>query len=130
MIILPFNLCSFVSSNSFIEQSLALSFPLVSFFPIFVLIFKMNLLVESVNVVSSCFVPFGVGSLVWLREGAVESVVSFVDFLVMCGYTSVSVLEISFSLLQTHLFILIFLLVGFHFFDHAFSNFVVVLFHK
>ena len=107
MIILSFNLCSFVSSNRFIQQSLALRLPLVSFFPIFVLIFKMNLLVKSVNVVSSCFVPFGVGALVWLGEGAVESVVSFVDLLVVCGYTSVSILEISFSLLEPHLFILV-----------------------
>jgi hypothetical protein len=90
----------------------------------------MNLLVESVNVICSGFVPFGVGALVWLGEGAVEGVVSFVDLLVVCGYTSVSVLEISFSLLESHLFILVFLLVLFHFFDHAFGNVIVVLFHE
>ena len=90
----------------------------------------MNLLVESVNVICSSFVPFGVGALLWFREGAVEGVVSFVDLLLVCGYTSVSVLEISFSLLQAHLFILVFLLVPFHFFDHAFCNVIVVLFHE
>ena len=130
MIVFSFDLGSFVSSNSFIQQSLTLSLPLVSFFSIFVLIFEMNLLVKSVNMVGSGFVPFGMSTLVWLGEGAVESVVSFVDLLGMCGYTSVSVLEISFSLLQAHLFILVFLLVLFHFFYHAFGDIVVVLFHE
>jgi hypothetical protein len=39
-------------------------------------------------------------------------------------------LEISFSLLESHLFILVFLLVLFHFFDHAFGNVIVILFHE
>jgi hypothetical protein len=130
MIILSFDLCSFVSSDGFVEQSLALGFPLVSFFPIFVLIFKMNLLVESMNMVGSRLVPFGVGALVWLSEGAVQGVVSFVDLLVVGSHASVSVLEISFSLLQAHLFVLVLFLVLFHFFDHAFGDLVVMLFHK
>jgi hypothetical protein len=129
MIILSFNLCSFVSRNGFIKQSLALSFPLVCSFPIFVLIFQMHLLVKFVNVVGSCLVPFCVGALVWLSEGAVESIVSLMDLLGVCCHASVSVLEISFSLLQAHLFVLVLLLVLFHFFDHALGDLVLLLFH-
>ena len=99
MIVFSFNLCSLVGSNGFIQESLAFLLPLVSFFPIFVLIFKMNLLIESVDVVGSSFVPFRVSALVWLGEGAVQSIVSLIDLLGMSSYTSISVLEISFSLL-------------------------------
>lgn len=130
MIVLSFNLCSLIGSNGFIQKCLAFILPLVGCFPIFVLIFKMNLLVESVDVVGSGFVPFCVSALVWLGEGAVQSVVSFVNFLGMCGYTSVSILEISFSLLETHLFILVFLLMLFHFLYHPFSNIILILFQK
>ena len=130
MIILPLNLRSLISGDGFIKQLLPFLLPLVCVYPISVLMFEVHLLVEFVNMICSRFVPFGMRALMRLTEGAVQSIVSLVDLLSVSGHTSVSVLEISLSLLKTHPFILELLLVLFHFFYHAFSDFVMLLFHK